>query len=219
MLIVIYYWLFVLCAGKSSLFQVLLRMRDLSGGRVLVDGVDIRDVPLPVLRRGLCLIPQSPVLFTGTVRDNVDLYGLHTDAQVWAVLEHCQMAEKVRTLRRGLRTRLSEQAEHFSVGQRQLLCFGRALLQQARVIMLDEASASLDAVSDGHIQRLTAGLKEATVIVIAHRISTVLSMEKVMVIEQARLVEHDAPHVLLQRQGGYFRRLVEQSNGKADTLS
>ena len=204
-------------AGKSSLLQVLLRMRKVSGGRVLVDGVDVADVDLPVLRRRLCVIPQSPVLFTGSVRDNVDVFGEHADSAVWRVLEQCQMAAKVRTLPKQLHARVGEYADHFSIGQRQLLCFGRALLQQARVVMLDEASASLDAVSDAYIQALTAGLKGCTVMVIAHRIHTVMGMDRVMVVDGGRVAELDTPQALMQREGGLFRSLVEQSRGKEDS--
>ena len=193
-------------------------MRRVSGGRVLVDGVDLAAVPLSILRRRLSIIPQTPILFTGSVRDNVDVYGEHADAAVWAVLEACQMAAKVRSLRRGLYARVGEFADHFSVGQRQLLCFGRALLQRARVVMLDEASASLDAVSDAHIQRLTATLRECTVLVIAHRIHTVMGMDRVMVVDDGRVVEFDAPQALMQKEGGRFRGLVEQSHGKGGVL-
>ena len=128
------------------------------------------------------------------------------------------MTAKVQTLSKGLYARVGEFADHFSVGQRQLLCFGRALLQRARVVMLDEASASLDAVSDAHIQALTAGLKGCTVIVIAHRIHTVLGMNQVMVIDDGRIAEMDTPQALMQREGGLFRSLVEQSRGKEGAM-
>ena len=95
-------------AGKSSLFQCLLRMRGLSSGAVLVGGVDVRHVPLPVLRRRLCVVPQSPVLFSGTVRDNIDVYGEHSDGEVWRVLQDCRMADKVRALSGGLKARVTE---------------------------------------------------------------------------------------------------------------
>ena len=185
---------------------------------MLIDGVDLSTVELSVLRRRLCIIPQSPVLFTGTVRDNVDVYGEHGDSAVWAVLEACQMKAKVSSLRKGLYARVGEFADHFSIGQRQLLCFGRALLQRARVIMLDEASASLDAVSDAHIQRLTAELHDCTVIVIAHRIHTVMGMHRVMVIEDGQVVEYDQPQALMQRERGKFRALVEQSVDKGGVV-
>ena len=194
-------------------------MRRVSGGRVLVDGVDLSTVDLSILRRRLCIIPQTPILFTGTVRSNVDVYGEHGDAAVWAVLELCQMKAKVQSLKRGLYARVGEFADHFSVGQRQLLCFGRALLQRARVVLMDEASASLDAVSDAHIQRLTATLTECTVIVIAHRIHTVMGMQRVMVIEDGRVVEFDEPHTLMEKAGGRFRSLVEQSHSDGKTGS
>ena len=210
--------LLVLSVGKSSLLQVLLRLRTISGGRVFIDGVDLSTVELSVLRRRLCIIPQSPVLFTGTVRDNVDVFGEHGDAAVWAVLEGCQMKAKVESLKKGLYSRVGEFADHFSIGQRQLLCFGRALLQRARVIMLDEASASLDAVSDAHIQRLTAGLHDCTVLVIAHRIHTVMGMDRVMVIEDGGVAEYDTPQLLMQREGGRFRALVEQSADKGGVV-
>ena len=205
-------------AGKSSLFQCMLRMRDLSGGAVLVGGVDVRNVPLPVLRRRLCVVPQSPVLFSGTVRDNVDVYNERSDAEVWRILQDCRIADKVRALRGGLKARVTETADHFSLGEKQLLCFARAMLQRARVIMLDEASASLDAVSDRHIQQLTASMTDCTVLVIAHRINTVMAMDRVLVIEQAVVVEYDTPATLMQRVGGMFRELVEQSEGKGGTL-
>ena len=205
-------------AGKSSLFQCLLRMRGLAGGAVLVGGVDVCGVPLPVLRRRLCVVPQSPVLFSGTVRDNVDVYSERSDAEVWRVLEECRMADKVRALSGGLKARVSETADHFSLGEKQLLCFGRAMLQRARVIMLDEASASLDAVSDRHIQQLTASMTDCTVLVIAHRINTVMAMDRVLVVERASVVEYDTPAALMNKAGGAFRQLVEQSQGRDGKL-
>ena len=244
-------------SGKSSLLQVLFRMYDFEttasavetaagraapaeeGAGILIDGLDIRSMPRSLLRRRLAIIPQAPVLFSGTVRSNLLPYGdedgddedaaaeggdgsipiarapsRSRDAEVWRVLEQCHMGATIRSLPggRGLDTPLSESI-HLSVGERQLLCFARALLKRARIIVLDEATASVDHATDAHIQSLTLALP-CTVMLIAHRLSSVMALDTVMLMEQGRVVECEAPQKLAANTSSQFAQLLRQAQAK-----
>jgi ABC-type multidrug transport system fused ATPase/permease subunit len=196
-------------AGKSSLGQILFGMLPLASGRVLIDGADVAAVGLPALRRTMAVIPQMPVLFSGSVRFALDPWGdVLDDARLWAVLEQCEIAVVIRRLSGGLDAQVDEGGSNFSTGERQLLCVARALLRQSRVVLIDEGTASVDASSDALVQKAIAGgFVGATVITIAHRMHTIVGSDLILVLSRGSLVEFAPPAELLQRPESVFRAL------------
>lgn len=168
-------------AGKSTLFQVLYRFIAPTDGRVLIDGVDAATIPLERLRRAFAIIPQDPILFPGTLRSNLDRFAAYSDEKVWAALRRSHLELWVRSLPDGLATEIKENGSNFSLGQRQQLCLARALLLDTKIIVLDEATASVDVVTDGLIQEtLRDECKDKTVLIIAHRLETLSLCDRVL---------------------------------------
>lgn len=198
-------------SGKSSLVMGLFKMVPISEGKIFVDNVDISLVPYDVLRSRLSIIPQEPVLFSGTVRQNLDPKRVHTDEQLWNVLEKAHLKEIV-ILAGGLDGEVSEEGANFSIGQKQLFCFARALLQPSKVLVLDEATSSLDANLDSLIQETV--LNEwagSTVLAIAHRVTGLLNFDRVIVLEAGQIVESGSPAELKQRRGSIFMSLLKEA--------
>lgn len=213
-------------AGKSSLMVALFRVveaelqgGDHQGGAIRVDGLDISRVKLPTLRSRLGIIPQEPVLFQDTVRYNLDPHGDHTDAQLWAALEKCRLKAMVEGTPSKLEHMVSEGGENFSVGQRQLMCMTRVLLRTPKVLVLDEATASVDQETDELLQTMIRfAFKDCTVLTIAHRINTILDSTKIMVLDNGKLAEYDTPGVLMEDPQSLFSQLVKASEeSKSDT--
>eukprot|EP00730_Choanoeca_flexa_P019296 TRINITY_DN9420_c0_g2_i1.p1 TRINITY_DN9420_c0_g2~~TRINITY_DN9420_c0_g2_i1.p1 ORF type:complete len:819 (+),score=134.30 TRINITY_DN9420_c0_g2_i1:101-2458(+) len=195
-------------AGKSSLFQALLRMVPLAGGSIQISGVDITHVPLKVLRSNIASIPQDPVLFSGTLRDNLDPFNDYADEQLWTTLEQCQLSQLVKSKPQGLLCPIEESGRNFSLGTRQLLCLGRALLRNAKVICIDEATASVDTKTDELIQHtIKTSFTDASVITIAHRIATIKDSDMIIVLDRGAVVEQGPPDELMAK-GGVFASMV-----------
>ncbi|KAJ8955573.1 hypothetical protein NQ318_001403 [Aromia moschata] len=198
-------------AGKSSLIAALFRLAE-TEGKVVIDGVDTKTVPLQDVRSKISIIPQEPVLFSGTLRRNLDPFDLYDDGQLWNALREVELEELARELPLGLYSRVSEGGSNFSVGQRQLLCLARAIIRNNNILVLDEATANVDHETDGLIQRtIREKFRRCTVLTIAHRLNTIMDSDKILVMEAGSAVEFDHPHNLLQDKESAFNRLVNQT--------
>lgn len=223
-------------AGKSSLTLALFRFLAAREGSIHIDGIDISKISLYALRSRLAIIPQDPVLFSGTVRTNLDPFNNYTDTDL------CEALERVHLIRitgstsrdelnastsgtttpsnlssntnifRSLSSRISEGGLNLSQGQRQLLCLARAIVSRPKIMVLDEATSAVDMATDVLIQRsIREEFQDSTLIVIAHRLSTIADFDRILVMEDGRAVEFDSPKVLLGRRGGVFRGMVDES--------
>ncbi|KAG9149728.1 hypothetical protein Leryth_012435 [Lithospermum erythrorhizon] len=196
-------------AGKSSMLNALFRIVELERGRILIDNCDISKFGLTDLRKVLGIIPQSPVLFSGTVRFNLDPFSEHNDAGIWEALERAHLKEVIRRSSLGLDCEVSEAGENFSVGQRQLLSLARALLRRSKVLVLDEATAAVDVRTDALIQKtIRDEFKSCTMLIIAHRLNTIIDCDEILVLGSGKVLEYDAPETLLQNEESAFSKMV-----------
>uniref|UniRef100_A0A671NWY3 Multidrug resistance-associated protein 7-like n=1 Tax=Sinocyclocheilus anshuiensis TaxID=1608454 RepID=A0A671NWY3_9TELE len=195
-------------SGKSSLFLALFRMVELNQGQILLDGVDISSVRLSNLRSKLAIIPQDPFLFSSTVRENLDPHGRHPDFRLLDALEQCHLGDVVQRIG-GLDSEVGERGKSLSVGQRQLLCLARALLTEANILCIDEATASVDHKTDMLLQKtIREKFKDKTVLTIAHRLNTIMDSDRVLVMHAGKVVEFDSPAALCQREDSVFQKLL-----------
>ncbi|XP_062157642.1 putative ABC transporter C family member 15 [Alnus glutinosa] len=198
-------------SGKSTLIQALFRVVEPSGGRILIDGVDICKIGLQDLRSRLGIIPQDPTLFQGTIRSNLDPLQQHSDQEIWEVLGKCHLAEMVKQDQRLLDAPVAEDGGNWSVGQRQLVCLARVLLKKRKILVLDEATASIDSATDSLIQQtIRDETKGCTVITVAHRIPTVIDNELVLVLDEGKVAEYGSPAQLLEDNSSSFSKLVTE---------
>ncbi|GMY07387.1 ABC transporter C family member 10-like [Fagus crenata] len=198
-------------SGKTTLIGALFRLVEPAGGKIIVDGIDISIIGLHDLRSRFGIIPQEPTLFNGTVRYNLDPLSQHSDKEIWEVLEKCQLNETVKEKEKGLDSLVVEDGSNWSQGQRQLFCLGRALLRRSRILVLDEATASIDNATDMILQRtIRTEFADCTVITVAHRIPTVMDCTMVLAISDGKLMEYDEPTKLMKREGSLFGQLVKE---------
>uniref|UniRef100_A0A4W3JVE4 ATP-binding cassette, sub-family C (CFTR/MRP), member 10 n=1 Tax=Callorhinchus milii TaxID=7868 RepID=A0A4W3JVE4_CALMI len=196
-------------SGKSSMFLALFRMVELSEGQILIDGIDTKAVSLEELRSRLAIIPQDAFLFSGSVRENLDPLGRHTEQQLLRVLKQCHLLQLVNRMG-GLGAELGEKGRNLSAGQKQLVCLARALLTQ--VLCIDEATASVDQRTDQLLQQtIREEFADKTVLTIAHRLNTVMDSDRVLVMQAGRVKEFDSPLVLSQKQNSHFYQLLHCS--------
>ncbi|XP_043841698.1 ATP-binding cassette sub-family C member 2 [Dromiciops gliroides] len=192
-------------AGKSSLTNCLFRILEAAGGQITIDGIDIASIGLHDLRNKLTIIPQDPILFSGSLRMNLDPFNKYSDEEIWKALELAHLKPYVEGLPQGLTYEVSEAGDNFSVGQRQLLCLGRALLRKSKILIMDEATAAVDLETDNLIQAtIRKEFSNCTVITIAHRLHTIMDSDRVMVLDRGEIVEYDSPDKLLQRSGPFY---------------
>ncbi|KAF9617751.1 hypothetical protein IFM89_038513 [Coptis chinensis] len=198
-------------SGKTTLISALFRLVEPAGGKIVIDGLDISTIGLHDLRSRFGIIPQDPTLFNGTVRYNMDPLCQHTDLGIWEVLRKCQLEEAVQDKEEGLDAPVVEDGSNWSMGQRQLFCLGRALLRRSRILVLDEATASIDNATDTILQKtIRTEFADCTVITVAHRIPTVMDCTMVLAISDGKLVEYDEPMKLMNREGSLFGQLVKE---------
>ena len=199
-------------AGKSSLTLALFRIVEPVDGTIIIDNIDITKLGLYDLRSRLTIIPQDPVLFTGTLRLNLDPFNVHSDEEIWSSLELAHLKQFVSSLDDGLNHSISEGGENLSVGQKQLVCLARALLKDSRIIVLDEATAAVDIETDELIQEtIRKQFTNCTIITIAHRLNTVIDYDKIMVLSKGQIIEYDLPQNLLQNQNSVFHSMAKDA--------
>ncbi|XP_037958175.1 multidrug resistance-associated protein 1 isoform X4 [Teleopsis dalmanni] len=200
-------------AGKSSLTLALFRIIEAAEGRILIDDVNIATLGLHMLRSRLTIIPQDPVLFSGSLRMNLDPFQIKSDEEIWKALELSHLKIFVKSLPSGLNHEISEGGENLSVGQRQLVCLARALLRKTKVLVLDEATAAVDLETDDLIQKtIRTEFKDCTVLTIAHRLNTILDSDKVIVLDRGQITEFDSPTALLSNPNSAFYGMAKDAN-------
>ncbi|ELP90711.1 multidrug resistance-associated protein, putative [Entamoeba invadens IP1] len=198
-------------SGKSTLMAGLFRIEEAYSGKIKVDGIDISTIPLDILRKRMCIMPQEATLFSGTVRDNLDPWNQMEDEKLRNVLK---MVESTNDLG----DEVTEGGDNFSLGQKQLICLARALLKGSKILIMDEATANIDIQTDKNIQEMVRrNFEDITVITVAHRLQTIMDANKVMVFDKGKLKEMDAPINLIEDEKSIFSGLVQQS-GCADEL-
>ncbi|ULT81994.1 hypothetical protein L3Y34_011748 [Caenorhabditis briggsae] len=198
-------------AGKSTLIKVLFGLKEYCGGQVRIDDADLDSISLKFRRAGMAIIPQEPVIFSRTIRENLDPYNQYSDADIWNALEKCELKYTI-ARDRGLDVTLGLRGVNLSVGQRQLFCLARAMLRKSKILVIDEATANVDGVTDACIQRtIQESFKHATVITVAHRLHTIMNSDRIMVFEKGELLEFDKPLTLLNDPTSLFAKMAYQS--------
>ena len=210
-------------SGKSTLSLAFFRFLEAENGSITIDGIDISHITLESLRRRLTIIPQDSQLFRGTIRSNLDPFGVCDDGDMWFALQRCQLAATGSSPRvpgagsvvKSLDDPVEQGGSNFSAGQRQLLSLARGMLKmrESRILILDESTANLDAESDALIQRTIREQMApgATILTVAHRLKTIIDYDKVLVLGKGRVLEYDSPHALLSSKDSVFYELCEQS--------
>lgn len=183
-------------------------------GVIDIDGVDTKTIGLHDLRRKISIIPQEPILFSGSIRRNLDPFKECTDEKLWNALEAVQLKSVISGLKAGLDSDVTESGGNFSVGQRQLICLARAILRENKILVLDEATANVDPKTDALIQTtIRKVFADCTILTIAHRLNTVMDSDRILVMDAGRIVEYDEPVELMKNKDGYFYFMAE-STGK-----
>lgn len=210
-------------AGKSSIMVALYRLAELSSGSITIDGVDIRDLGLNNLRSKLSIIPQDPVLFRGTIRSNLDPFKTMSDDQLWDILRRSRIIEledmdTVKNQKKGgfmhkfhLDQEVEDEGVNFSLGEKQLVAFARALVRGCKILILDEATSSVDYATDSKLQKaIVEEFSDCTILCIAHRLKTILDYDRIMVLDKGQLKEFDTPRKLYNSRG-IFRQMCDKS--------
>jgi len=195
-------------AGKTTALRLVNRVHDADSGRVLLDGADVKELPVAALRRAVGVVLQDVFLFMGSIRDNICMGEKLSDEHLWAVLERVGAGDLVRRLG-GLDARLGERGSNISAGERQLLAFARVLAYDPAVLLLDEATSNVDSFSELKIQEaISTSMKGRTTIVVAHRLSTIQQVDRILVLSHGRVAEQGS-HSELMDKGGLYRRLYD----------
>ncbi|XP_067211383.1 ATP-binding cassette sub-family C member 5 isoform X3 [Linepithema humile] len=203
-------------SGKSSVVVALFRLVEICEGIIKIDGVDISKLELDTLRSRLSIIPQDPILFSGSIRSNLDPFNRHTDLDIWSALEKTQMKNKVSIMPGNLDASVGFGGNNLSVGERQLLCLTRALLHSTKVLILDEATAAVDPETEAAVQNtLQNEFADCTVLTIAHRLQTIVACDRILVMSDGKIVEFDAAATLLSQSNSAFSKLMDAADRNA----
>lgn len=194
-------------AGKSSLISILFKLYQYEGS-IIVNDIDIKLISLDSLRSNIVVISQDPVVFNGTIRSNIDPTGCYTDDEIWAAIDNANLKHLIPVLD----CQIVDKGSNFSCGQKQVICLVRALVSKSRIVVLDEATANVDPETDIIISKIIKeGFVGCTVLLVAHKLTTILDFDKVMVIDKGEIVEFDAPDVLVQNENGVFCKMVAKA--------
>ncbi|XP_077090603.1 ATP-binding cassette sub-family C member 9 isoform X6 [Siphateles boraxobius] len=197
-------------SGKSSLSLAFFNMVDVFEGKIVIDGIDICKLPLQTLRSRLSIILQDPVLFSGSIRLNLDPECTCTDDRLWEALEIAQLKNMVKALPGGLDAVVTEGGENFSVGQRQLFCLARAFVRKSSILIMDEATASIDMATENILQKVVmTAFADRTVVTIAHRVHTILTADLVIVMKRGSIMEYGKPEILMEQEDSLFASFVK----------
>lgn len=199
-------------AGKSTLTSGLFRIIEAAEGKISIDDVDISTLGLHDLREKLSIIPQEPVLYSGTIRSNLDPHETCSDEELWAAIKDAHIEPYILKLENKLSHEVSENGSNLSVGERQMICLTRALLKRSKIIVLDEATSAIDHLTDSLIQKtIRNAFSESTIITIAHRINTIIDYDRILVLDKGQLAEFDTPANLFSNKDSIFRSLCDES--------
>nr|KYP38847.1 ABC transporter C family member 3 [Cajanus cajan] len=205
-------------SGKTTLVQILFRLIEPVAGQILIDSINISLIGIHDLRSRLSIIPQDPTMFEGTVRTNLDPLEEYTDEKIWEALDMCQLGDEVRKKEGKLDSKVTENGENWSMGQRQLVCLGRVLLKKSKILVLDEATASVDTATDNIIQQtVKQHFSECTVITIAHRITSIIDSDMVLFLNQGLIEEYDSPKKLLKNKSSSLAQLVAEYTRRSNS--
>nr|KYP35331.1 ABC transporter C family member 3 [Cajanus cajan] len=205
-------------SGKTTLVQTLFRLIEPVAGQILIDSINISLIGIHDLRSKLSIIPQDPTMFEGTVRTNLDPLEEYTDENIWEALDMCQLGDEVRKQEGKLDSKVTENGENWSMGQRQLVCLGRVLLKKRKILVLDEATASVDTATDNIIQQTVKQyFSECTVTTIAHRITSIIDSDMVLFLNQGLIEEYDSPKKLLKNKSSSLAQLVAEYTRRSNS--
>jgi len=206
-------------AGKSTLIMAIFRLANVTSGSVHIDGMDISKLTLAELRRRIAIIPQEPVMFSGSLKINLDPFGERPDQQLIHALESCLLNDLITSHPDGLNRYVAHKGANFSLGQQQLICLARAMLNPSKLLLLDEATAALDSDTDAAVQRvLRTNFADRTTVTIAHRLDTIIDSDKILVMDAGRVAEFDSPYNLLNNATSIFAELCRKTGDQYETL-
>jgi ABC-type multidrug transport system fused ATPase/permease subunit len=198
-------------AGKSSLIQAIFRLAPINENSISIDGISSSELTLKCLRKNIAILPQEPVMFEGTLRSNLDPFSLRSDTELTRALEQCLLGDLLKSPG-GLSQHVSSMGANFSLGQQQLVCLARALLNDSSLLLLDEATAALDSETDEKVQQvLRSAFAKRTILTIAHRIDTIIDSDRIIVMDAGRVVEFAPPAELIENEKSIFAELCKQS--------
>jgi len=199
-------------SGKTTLLMSIFRLTEPDSGKIVIDGLDICKMGLTDLRKRIAIIPQEPVLFKGTIRSNLDPFNQYSDKELWNAIDCANLKEDIEAMPMKLETPVLENGSNYSLGQKQLFCLARAVLNQSKLLVFDEATAAMDLETDSKIQAtIRRVFADRTILTIAHRLDTIIDSDRILVMEAGNIIEFDTPAALLSKPDGAFTKLVDQT--------